>query len=91
MGSIQLASLVFPVDVPMNSIDVLARSPLWEAGLNYLHGTGHGIGAFLNVHEGEEIFTWPKSSYNSEGLVITQILKLNIIFLSLKALYPVVL
>lgn len=53
MGSIQLASLVFPFDVPMNSIDVLARGPLWEAGLNYLHATGHGVGAFLTVHEGE--------------------------------------
>ncbi|KDR14160.1 Xaa-Pro aminopeptidase 1 [Zootermopsis nevadensis] len=51
MGSIQLASLVFPSDVPMNSIDVLARGPLWEVGLNYLHGTGHGVGAFLSVHE----------------------------------------
>ncbi|PNF28969.1 Xaa-Pro aminopeptidase 1 [Cryptotermes secundus] len=51
MGSIQLASLVFPFDVPMNSIDVLARGPLWEAGLNYLHATGHGVGAFLTVHE----------------------------------------
>ena len=61
MGSIQLASLVFPFDVPMTSIDVLARSPLWEAGLNYFHRTGHGVGAFLNVHEGEELFTWPKS------------------------------
>ena len=62
MGSIQLASLVFPFDVPMTSIDVLARSPLWEAGLNYLHGTGHGVGAFLNVHEGEKLFTQPKIS-----------------------------
>jgi Xaa-Pro aminopeptidase len=62
MGSIQLASLVFPFDVPMNSIDVLARSPLWEAGLNYLHGTSHGVGAFLSVHEGKKLFTWPKSS-----------------------------
>ena len=81
MGSIQLASLVFPVDVPMNSIDVLARSPLWEAGLNYLHGTGHGVGAFLNVHEGEDLFTWVKVFCNSEDLVITLILKLDIIFL----------
>jgi Xaa-Pro aminopeptidase len=46
----------------MNSIDVLARGPLWEAGLNYLHGTGHGVGAFLSVHEGEELFICPKSS-----------------------------
>ena len=33
-------------------LDVLARTPLWEIGLEYLHGTGHGVGAFLNVHEG---------------------------------------
>ena len=51
MGSIQLASLVFPRETPMSSIDVLARSPLWEVGLTYLHGTGHGIGSFLVVHE----------------------------------------
>lgn len=33
-------------------LDVLARTALWDAGLDYLHGTGHGVGAFLNVHEG---------------------------------------
>ena len=33
-------------------LDTLARLPLWEVGLDYLHGTGHGVGAFLNVHEG---------------------------------------
>ena len=33
-------------------LDTLARTSLWEAGLDYRHGTGHGVGAFLNVHEG---------------------------------------
>ena len=33
-------------------LDSLARVPLWQAGLDYRHGTGHGVGAFLNVHEG---------------------------------------
>lgn len=33
-------------------LDVLARKPLWDVGLNYQHGTGHGVGHFLNVHEG---------------------------------------
>jgi len=84
MGSIQLASLVFPFDVPMNSIDVLARSPLWEAGLNYLHGTGHGVGAFLNVHEGEKLLPGLKILYNSVDSVINQILKVDIIFLILR-------
>ena len=37
-------------------LDVLARTALWDAGLDYLHGTGHGVGAFLNVHEGWFIF-----------------------------------
>ena len=35
-------------------IDALARVPLWQAGLDYNHGTGHGVGAFLNVHEGPQ-------------------------------------
>lgn len=34
-------------------LDTLARRALWEVGLDYLHGTGHGVGAYLNVHEGE--------------------------------------
>ena len=33
-------------------MDILARQPLWSVGLQYRHGTGHGLGAFLNVHEG---------------------------------------
>lgn len=36
-----------------NTLDVLARIPLWKYGLDYRHGTGHGIGSFLNVHEGK--------------------------------------
>ncbi|KAF5298629.1 hypothetical protein FQR65_LT09725 [Abscondita terminalis] len=51
IGSIQLASLIFPDNLKPSSIDVLARAPLWEIGEDYPHGTGHGIGAFLAVHE----------------------------------------
>lgn len=40
-----------------NRLDSFARSSLWESGLDYLHGTGHGIGSFLNVHEGIVNFT----------------------------------
>lgn len=36
-------------------LDSLARLPLWRVGLDYRHGTGHGVGAFLNVHEGTAI------------------------------------
>lgn len=53
MGAIQLSLLVFPSNIDMSIVDVMARAPLWEVGLDYLHGTGHGIGAFLGVHECE--------------------------------------
>jgi len=51
-GHIELASVVFPNGVKGHMIDSLARKHLWERGLDYLHGTGHGVGSFLNVHEG---------------------------------------
>lgn len=53
-GHIALASAVFPRGTMGPSLDVLARSALWKVGLNYLHGTGHGVGSFLNVHEGPQ-------------------------------------
>ncbi|XP_074641946.1 xaa-Pro aminopeptidase 1-like [Tubulanus polymorphus] len=51
-GHIGLASCIFPNGWRGNQLDVLARTALWDVGLDYLHGTGHGVGAFLNVHEG---------------------------------------
>ncbi|XP_035222894.1 xaa-Pro aminopeptidase 1-like, partial [Stegodyphus dumicola] len=51
-GHISLSSAVFPKFVKGQLLDTLARKYLWEYGLNYLHGTGHGVGAYLNVHEG---------------------------------------
>lgn len=51
MGAIDLATLVFPDSIDDTRIDVIARQHLYGAGLDYLHGTGHGIGSFLNVHE----------------------------------------
>nr|XP_008118438.1 PREDICTED: xaa-Pro aminopeptidase 2 isoform X2 [Anolis carolinensis] len=53
MGNIDLSRLVFPPRTSGRMVEVLARRPLWEVGLNYGHGTGHGIGNFLSVHE------WP--------------------------------
>ncbi|KAL1122414.1 hypothetical protein AAG570_003818 [Ranatra chinensis] len=52
MGAINLAMLTFPHSLHMNKVDILARAPLWDAGFDYNHGTGHGIGSFLSVHEG---------------------------------------
>ncbi|CAI4047097.1 hypothetical protein SUVZ_12G0280 [Saccharomyces uvarum] len=51
-GGLALERLVFPEDTSGSSIDAIARQFLWSRGLDYKHGTGHGIGSFLNVHEG---------------------------------------
>ena len=51
-GMIAISSLQFPPKTTGARIDILARQFLWQAGLNYGHGTGHGVGAFLSVHEG---------------------------------------
>ncbi|MEZ4654070.1 MAG: aminopeptidase family protein P [Candidatus Eisenbacteria bacterium] len=51
-GHIALARARFPHGVGGGRLDVLARTALWEVGLDYNHGTGHGVGSFLNVHEG---------------------------------------
>ena len=57
-GHIQLARAVFPEGTCGANLDVLAREPLWREGLDYNHGTGHGVGYLLNVHEGPQRFHW---------------------------------
>jgi len=51
-GHIALARAVFPEETPGLMLEMLARQPLWQDGLTYGHGTGHGMGAYMNVHEG---------------------------------------
>ena len=51
-GHIQLELARFPDGVSGTQLDALAREPLWREGYNFLHGTGHGVGSYLNVHEG---------------------------------------
>jgi len=53
-GHIALASVRFPPDTCGYQLDMLARQPLWNAGCDYTHGTGHGVGTFLGVHEGPQ-------------------------------------
>lgn len=53
-GHIALAMAVYPEGTRGDQLDVLAHQYLWREGLNYLHGTGHGVGQFLNVHEGPQ-------------------------------------
>jgi Xaa-Pro aminopeptidase len=53
-GHIAIATTVFPRGTNGSQLDVLARQYLWAAGLDYAHGTGHGVGSFLSVHEGPQ-------------------------------------
>ena len=51
-GHIQLQLLKFPYGASGTQLDALARKDMWREGYNYMHGTGHGVGSYLNVHEG---------------------------------------
>jgi Xaa-Pro aminopeptidase len=51
-GHIAIATAIFPENTSGAQLDTLARLPLWEAGLDFDHGTGHGVGSYLSVHEG---------------------------------------
>ena len=51
-GHIAIATVRFPLGTTGSQLDPFARRPLWDAGLDYDHGTGHGVGSYLNVHEG---------------------------------------
>jgi Xaa-Pro aminopeptidase len=53
-GHIALAQALFPVGTNGMQLDTLARAPLWEVGLDFDHGTGHGVGSYLSVHEGPQ-------------------------------------
>ena len=58
-GHIQIDRAVFPQGTNGGQLDVLARQYLWEAGVDYAHGTGHGVGSFLSVHEGPQRIAKP--------------------------------
>jgi Xaa-Pro aminopeptidase len=65
-GHIAIATAVFPKGTRGSQLDSFARRPLWEAGLDYAHGTGHGVGSFLAVHEGPQRIS-PVGSAQSGG------------------------
>ena len=58
-GHIALATAVFPAGTTGGQLDGFARRPLWQVGLDYAHGTGHGVGAYLSVHEGPQRIAQP--------------------------------
>lgn len=71
-GHIALATARFPAGTTGSQLDVLARMPLWEAGLDYDHGTGHGVGSYLSVHEGpQRISKAPNTVALVPGMVIS--------------------
>lgn len=71
-GHIQLAMCKFPKGAAGTQMDILARSAMWREGMNYLHGTGHGVGSYLNVHEGPHQFRmeWMPAPF-VEGMTVT--------------------
>ena len=70
-GHLALSNAVFRNGTTGGMLDILAREPLYNYGLNYNHGTGHGVGSFLNVHEGpQNISPTPRASYPfQEGMI----------------------
>ena len=66
-GHIQLARAVFPQGTVGGQLDVLARQYLWEGGVDYAHGTGHGVGSVLAVHEGPQRIAKPSGGQAGTG------------------------
>ena len=65
MGSIDLASSTLPAGTQEKFIDILARRYIFDKGLNFKHGTGHGIGSYLKVHEGPTYLGMHDREYKS--------------------------
>nr|XP_042909521.1 xaa-Pro aminopeptidase 1 isoform X2 [Parasteatoda tepidariorum] len=73
-GHIAISSAVFPKHIKGQMLDTLARKSLWEVGLNYMHKTGHGVGAYLTVHEGPTEIDWktnPDDPGLQEGMILS--------------------
>lgn len=71
-GHIAIANTRFPKDTPGSNLDALARTALWEIGCDYKHGTGHGVGSYLNVHEGpQRISPMPNKVGLEPGMIVS--------------------
>ncbi|WP_366555324.1 aminopeptidase P family protein [Aquibaculum sediminis] len=71
-GHVALALARFPAGTSGSQLDSLARRPLWEAGLDYDHGTGHGVGSYLSVHEGpQRISKLPNNVALRPGMIVS--------------------
>jgi len=72
-GNIGVDTMVFPEDTPGFVLDVFARKALWDVGRDYGHGTGHGVGAALNVHEGPMSISprWGNTETLKKGMIVS--------------------
>jgi len=71
-GHIAIATALFPPGTTGSQLDPLARHALWQAGLDYDHGTGHGVGSYLNVHEGpQRISKAPSTTPLQPGMIVS--------------------
>ncbi len=70
-ANLNLANAFFLKGISTGSLDVIAREPLWEAKLDYKHGTGHGVGHLLSVHEGPNRFHWKAADCELKTGMIT--------------------
>jgi Xaa-Pro aminopeptidase len=69
---IAMATIRFPAGTSGMALDAIARAPMWAAGLDYDHGTGHGVGSYLGVHEGpQRIAKWGTSQPLLEGMILS--------------------
>jgi Xaa-Pro aminopeptidase len=71
-GNLALARIRFPAGTTGSALDILARAPLWSHGLDYDHGTGHGVGSYLGVHEGpQRIAKAPNAVALRPGMIVS--------------------
>jgi Xaa-Pro aminopeptidase len=71
-GHIALSRVRFSAGTTGHQLDALARAPLWSAGLDYDHGTGHGVGSYLGVHEGpQRIAKWVNTVALEPGMIVS--------------------
>lgn len=69
-SNLDLAGAKFLYGCTGHTLDCLAREPLWELGVDFRHGTGHGVGYLLNVHEGPNVIRWRQRQGQNEGTVL---------------------
>ena len=70
-GMISISRLRFPQGLSGRDIDALARVPLWSIGHDYDHGTGHGVGVYLSVHEGPQRISKANNEILREGMIVS--------------------